>query len=247
MEENNNQVNQVTVDNELINNNPFPKIKGTKTLVLGILIGVVVTAAMATSVYFYLSSKNNFDKSTAKNVTPTEIPTVAPIVANQQTQFGVLTWLSEPKKIAKPNISIASESLNLQMDSSNFYQVGEFSDGSKLINGYLSFDMPGTYLVRFIESKGQYFYLNNYLEDYLQLDFPKSTTIKPLDLSINELNIPDSIKSGSLSFQKTYITSELFNSLNNPKKLSGSEYGSIYQVDTPIKDLSGVFTKDFYL
>ena len=251
MEENNNDINQAVVNNELINNNPTPKVKGVKTLVLGISIGVMMTAALATSVYFYISSKNNSSKSVSKNITPTEIPTTAPpvtpTITAQQTQFGVLTWLAEPKKIAKPNISISSESLDLQMNESNFYQVGEFSDGSKLINGYLSFNMPGTYLVRFIESKGQYFYLNNYLEDYLQLDFPKSTTIKPLDLSINELNIPDSIKSGSLSFQKTYITSELFNSLNNPKKLSDSEYGSIYQVDTPIKDLSGVYAKDFYL
>lgn len=247
MEENNNQVNQVAADNELPINQPPKKGFGTKTLVLGILIGVVITGAIAASAYFYLSSKNNSPKPTAKNVTPTEIPTTTPMITNQQTQFGVLTWLAEPKKIAKPNISISSEEINLEMDSSNFYQVGEFSDGSKLINGYLSLGMPGLYIVRFIESNNQYYYLNNYLDNYLQKYFPKSTAVKALDLSINELNVPDLINSASLSFKKSYLIPIQFNSLTNPKKLFDSEYGSIYQVDKPITGLNNVYTKDFYL
>lgn len=247
MEENNNQANQTVIDNESTNINPPLKIRGIKTLVLGISIGVMVTSALAFSVYFYVSSKNNSSKSIVENISPTEAPVSNPTIVEQQTQFGTLKWLSEPKKIAKPNISISSESLNLQMDQSSFYQVGEFSDGSKLIDGYLALDMPGSFLVRFIESQGQYYYLNNYLEDFLKVEFPKSTTVKSLDLSISDLDLPDLIASGNLSFKKTYASSEQFNTLNNPKKIFESNFGSMYQVNTIIQNLTDAYAKKFYL
>lgn len=253
MENTNNRNDLPTNNQPIINPEPTPPTKdktASTILIFGIIVGIILTASIVSAFYFYNLSKINSIKPVVKLTEQVNQPNyVTPTPSSQQTQFGTITWLSSPKKISTIPIKLTSDSLNLIIEESNFYEIAEFSDGSKLIDGFLQFDMPGgPSLVRFIESKGKYFYLTSGIEDYLRDAFVKDlVAAKPIDLILDGLNAPETINSNTLKFNKTYATSVFFNTLKNPQKLFDTDFGPIYQVNNPVSAISDVYTKQFYL
>lgn len=239
MEINNIDQNKPEIDPSL----NFPKVKKLipLNLIMGIVIGIILTTSVASAVYFYQKASNLKPIDNSKNassLSPTET----------QGQFGTIIWLDEPEKIILPStlksISFDDEYTSF---SEEIYQVASFSDGSKLIDAFITFGGPSSDLVRLVESKGQYFYSIENLDQNTKDTLSKQSIIKPVDLGSSYFFIPTTIVANGLNLVKTYETNTFISNYASPEKIADTEFGRVYQVNKTVQSHIGFSTKQFLL
>ncbi len=247
METNNIDQNKPEIDSFL--NSPKVNKLIPLNLIIGIVIGIILTTSVASAVYFYKKASNLKSVDNSKNssyLSPTETQTeISPV---QQGQFGTITWLDEPEKITLPSIL---KSISFDDEYTSFseeiYQVASFSDGSKLFDISIHFGGPDYSLVRLVESKGQYFYLIENLDKNTKDTLSNQAIIKPVDLGINYFFIPTTIVANGLNLVKTYETNYFISNYANPQKIADTEFGRVYQVNEVPQAHIGFSTKQFLL
>ena len=254
--ENTNNTNVLPTDTQpIVNPQPAPPTKNkisSKVLVLGIVVGIILTASIASAVYFYQLSKKPPQVTSPNNSTDkiSESPNTQPATINDKInydKFGALTWLDEPKKISPLNIfnldlpKQRQEQLidpNFDLSEAEYYQIGTFSNNAQLINVYFTpHDPSGLVLARFIKDKDKIYLLTNMivnrnLEDFKEfllnnvsfLDLKIEELIPPLTITLSDNNILNLYGSEFGSSQKISD----FKNLKNFKKIIDSKYGPIY-------------------
>lgn len=226
---------------------------------IGFLIGFLVTATIAAAAFVYLRDQPPASPTivtpTLSPVSPTAIPTFVSDSTNYG-QFGQITWLPQPQKLSSFSVfrpeTINVTNSDMPHNGGVFYQVATFSDGSKLIDGFITFQIAANdvEVVRFVQTPTKTYYLTNLLQDWvssiLSTDLLASTA--PLTLSIDGLSGPESITKNNQVFTKVYDLSTMFSDLANPQLLFDSGYGSFYQVSQSIvPSAPDIMGKIYYL
>ncbi len=170
------------------------------------------------------------------------VPTVIPTISEDVSDFGKITWLSNPIKVPNPDIL---NKKNLDLENSNghsfltdgsTYKVATFSNGASLLVTFISPVGPSSpYIFRIIQNGNNYYLheslvINKYIKPELDNIFDKS---KIKYISYNTLNLlpPDYVMSLD---NKVVFTSGLssydqfFPKLKNPEKIASSKYGDFY-------------------
>jgi hypothetical protein len=236
-------------NNEIITPPVSPPKINLKNILIGVGIGVLITAfpALAYVNRLQLQTDKNVDNSpTPTRITYNRSPTQTPIPSQSPTptdikladlNLGQITWLSSPKIVKiypflKANAGGYVDQFILE--DVNFHHTATFSDGSKLINAIIPFEGMGIYydIDRFIQSPDGkiYFVFNN-----------NQTTVSPkylnssvgfVNLNLSELEIPPKIETSKESFAKSGSGGDIisFTQLKNPQLIEEVQYGRLYAV-----------------
>lgn len=257
-----NMTNEIYPENDLSNSQPnnLPKIH-----IPVILITLICFLLISVSVFAFCLYNQNLKlqkailPSQTENTNslislPTSIPSqILTIAPTSSTRFGNIVWFSEPRKMKFPPIFRDNGKEVFSINEENgteFYQVASFSDGSRLIDGRIRFEGPGDFtLVRFIESKDQYFLVTNNLDNYSKENILKEIllSVQSTDINLPGLESPETVASGNITLSKLYETPNFLNSIENARKIFDSPFGPVYESIVPIADISGVFAKKFFL
>jgi len=222
---------------------------------------IVLSLSLVSLGFAYAYNLGQQNKSISLITTPTSVPTVEdlptsmPSVTGEKTRFGELIWIT-PKSIDKVTIfqNKANSFYNEVGNQGTFYQVGKFSDGSKLILGQIPFDGPGAgtgYFLRFIQtSDNQLFYLTSNTDSWLIESMKEYfvSTLSPISLELSGLASPDVVTYQKHTFTKGYDAGKMLSSLDKPIKLFDTEFGPIYEIVKP-NILTGIDVsgKTYYL
>jgi hypothetical protein len=215
---------------------PFPII-----LVFGIAIGVILTASVASAIYFYQKSKTVPTNLVDNNSEVTPEPTTS-------SPYQV-TWLVKPQKISSLNVLASNLSANegYLFDEITFYLVANLGDGSQLINCFVPTGGPGgSDLYRFIKSPdGQISLIkSDYSDQFQKYLLPQ---IGVSTLSFKELDPSASLYVDNMELTKYFTNNETFDTLSNPKLVKSTDDGDLYVVYSSRKDINGVLKRSFYL
>jgi hypothetical protein len=213
--------------------------------VLLIVAGIICTTSIASATFFFLQA-NSLKNNSNKEISNTLSPTPSSSETKKYGQFGEISWLANPQKISSLDIFNLTLSKQRENDTSgsfsnfdfskaNFFQVGTFSQGAKLINIYFDpiSDPGGTVLIRLIQDKNTAYLLTNMtvnretndIKDYLKSNVVLS------DIEISGLATPETIKINGNTLQlKDNHNGSSRNStgLTNLKKVYDSDSGEIY-------------------
>jgi hypothetical protein len=229
-----------------------PKKFKINTLLLIVVLLFLFSGALYAA-YYYGTSQNN------PPVVPQNTPTPEPTVTTESDgEYGQISWLSTPKKITNPDILSQNPDLNDLLYSYSdlgTHHVADFSSGAKLILLAINPEGPGDpYLFRLIESDGQYLLIESFLEE----KYEKEAVRKIFDLdkvkiiAYDTLGLlpPETIQTEN---QKTFITtldffsSQLYSQLENPQKITSSEFGDLYVVYSQPYENKSVYSRKIFL
>jgi hypothetical protein len=217
-------------------NKTFPYL-----LILGIVMGVILTSSVASAVYFYQKSKTVPTNLVDNNSSVTSEPTIS-------SPYKV-TWLDKPQKINSLAVLISNlpSDGGYFFDKITFYLVANLGDGSQLIDCFLPIEGPsGSDLFRFIKSPdGQISIIKS--DNYDQIQKYLLPQVSVSTLSFKELDPPAFLYVDNMELAKYYTNNETFDTLSNPKLIKSTDSGDLYVVYTPKNNINGVFTKSFYL
>ncbi len=213
------------------------------SLVIGILIGIVITLSIIVAVQFF--PKNN--KTAPDSNLKTDILDIKndSVSQDQDTygQFGKITWLDQPQPVSAINVLAQTETNENNSDYTTFdfsntkyYHVANFSNGAKLINVYFNNASPEGLLARFIQDKNQLYFLTNMFVgwDVNELNLYISNNILRSDLVISELvppktlNLNDKTLYLSVGHEDGSSNYNQYNSLNNLNFIQKTEVGDLY-------------------
>ncbi len=217
-----------------------PKINIQLVLIIILSLSLV---SIGIAYAYNMGKQNNQPVATIPSptaVSPTNTPTNIPTVTGEKTRFGEFNWI-EPKLIDKITIfqNKTDSFYNDPANQGTFYQVGKFSDGSKLILGQIPFDGPSSgtgNFMRFIQtSDNQILYLTSNTDPWL-IDSMKEffvPTLNPISIELKGLSSPDVITYQKHTFTKGYEAGKMLTNLDKPIKLFDTEFGPIYVVIKP--------------
>ena len=228
-------------------------------LVVGIIIGIILTASVASAFYFYQVAKTK----SLISITPTPTPETN---SSQVTQFGTITWLTQPQKVS--SLPILKDTKDFDTESPegilffskiNFYLVANFSDGSQLIKITLPSGEKDTnefFTYHIVKHNDGKFSLvrSNYFDysddsDYYTDEFKKYliSSVESIDLNITGLNPPKTINYNDSFLKLDYFYYKSFETLSNPKLIKTTNDGDFYVVYSLKKNIEEVYTQSFYL
>lgn len=267
--------NEIKKENEVAVNRPAavaaPAVQSS-----GILIGVVIGVLLCSTTVLGYTMISKARKAEEKPVVvPTEAPTSVPMTSPtvekitptpygymtptplpmEKRDFGVVSWLQFPKVLAKMDIfNQKSTSDGWVLETTKFHQVGNFADGSKLINLYLEYDGMGIQnnLFRLIVSSLNETYVLNVGDEWLRSPFDNQK-VKFISSKIDGLEVPEKLETskGRLVNYSPFGSGVIsFTELKHPVFYEKSNYGDIYIVysETEVGELKGkAKDKLFYL
>ena len=222
-------------------------------LLIGIIVGVILTASVASAVYFYQKATkletDNFSE-TSGYLSPTDTP-VSPIPTSESSPYQI-TWLEKPQKIAALDIfdesKLAKNDYGFIFKDVRYYLIANLGDESQLINLFLPTESPENYenIFRFIKSKdGQISIINT--EDTSLIKPYLLSKVSSVNIYFKELNPPDFIRLDNVSFKNGYRAVTTFDGLIDPILVKSTEYGDLYVVYSNRKDFDGIYGKTYYL
>ncbi|MGI5840931.1 MAG: hypothetical protein ACOX6N_01855 [Patescibacteria group bacterium] len=199
-------------------------------------------AGMLYAAYFYGLSRNPPLSQTPIQPVATQ-PTDVPVTTSQAGEFGDITWLPVPQKIANPDVLKAPDASDFGYSfdpESGSYLVGEFSTGAKLINSNVLGEGPGShYTFRIIkDSDNQYYFIESLITDkYVKTalnDIFDKTKIKFISYDTLGLLPHDHITTqNAIPLKASYYSSQLFSKLEKPVVFDKSTQGDFYAVYIP--------------
>ncbi|MFA6250119.1 MAG: hypothetical protein WC686_01285 [Candidatus Shapirobacteria bacterium] len=217
-------------------------------LILGLVIGIFLTASAAFAVYFYVQNQK-LQLRPPIIVTPTSLPTSAtptpsaepslPSEAPLPTSYSGINWLDNPVKIAKLDIfkntpPAANQYVIFEFSNSTFYHVANLPDGSKMIDITIPLDAPtpNPAIARILQSPaGKVTVLTKHLIGISDNDI-YSMWNSPVSYSttqILELTTPETLKTSLGVLTKAgYSAAIFFDAISNPQKITESDYGTLY-------------------
>lgn len=234
----------------------------------GFGLGIISTLIVLIGLAFYVQNNQNSPANQVQ-VLPTYQPnqrgygdTPVPIATSTTVpkpvlNLGQITWLQFPIVLADQSIFVKNEphsnggEFGYDLTSAKFHHVGNFADGSKLVN--LIIDALGmgstTEVHRLVIAKnGQVYSVNN--EDYFNHIFLPS--VKPAIINIDEIAPPLQLNLAKISlnrhsrtlFDDNYLS---FTELQNPIFFESTKYGSVYTVSKSNTNYDPVESKYYYL
>ena len=234
-------------DAPVIDTTPAPETPKKKfklnPVFLGVLIGLLSASSLFAAYYFVARPNLQPKEELVPEVTPTSVEvTQAP---ESDSEYGSVTWLPTPLKVANPPIFLTSSDQEMFYVLEDTYHVANFSSGAKLLNLLARPMGPSSQIVfRVIEKDSSYFLIESLItEPYIKNDVKKSldpSKVEFISLSLPELLLPETIvdtKGVSFTSYATFNSSPLFSEYENPVKISSSDYGDIYSVlDQPYSE-----------
>lgn len=260
--ENRNNINVLPTDTQpIVNPEPNPPTKNKTSsvvLVLGIVVGVVLTASIASAVYFYQLSKkqtnNNIPNDTSITEKKTDIQPTSKPTETVSSPYKI-TWLDKPQKVESLNIfngiKQGPDEDKIYFNEARFYLVANLGDGSQLINLFLPIEgmLKSDVVFRVIKSSsGDISILNKpYLESISKY---LSDKVNIVSLNFQELEPPESISISTSAnrlvyFDRGYLLDKTFDTLENLKLVKSSDYGDLYVSYSP--NSSDINNRIFYL
>jgi hypothetical protein len=251
---------------------PVPSVLNKKIILpptlFGFGLGIFSTLVVLVGLFFYAQNNQNNTVNQVQVLpayqptqgwdrdTPAPIATSTP-VPKLALNLGQVNWLQFPAVLPDQliftidNLSENGGEFGYDTASAKFHHVGNFSDGSKLVN--LIIDAIGmgssTEIHRLVISKdGQVYSVNN--DDYFNKIF--ISTVKPATIKIDEIAPPLQINLAKISlnrhsrtmFDEDYIS---FTELTNPVLLESTKYGPVYTVSQAKSEYDPVGYTNYYL
>lgn len=201
----------------------------------------------------------------AWEVKPTNEPTPSIVTTNpviiKEFNGSKVNWLDVPQKIEP--IDVLASKLDIKKDEydtiyfsrSEFYLIGNLSDGSQLLNIYIpeqygpSYNIQARKFIKTLDNQFTYIYNDN---DYSRdAGFEARNTYFSSKVAISfgsypELNPPKSLSLNNLDLQNGWCGSVNFNVLSNPEFFGSSNNGDFYTTNEKT-DIDGVLSRIFYL
>ena len=248
--------------NTINSTEPQPKInflkKPSRKFLIITLIALILLliSSICVSAYFYQVIKTNNLSADIIIETLTPTPTPLPIIdSSQKNYFGTITWLDKPQKISPPVVfnkktDFESDEIStLYFSKITSYLVANFEDGSQLINLYLpsiNLNHERNNIYRFVKSPdGKLSILSsddiNQIKDYLLSE------VSIIELTIKDLDPPETITVNNIIFNKIYPSNDTFDILPNPKLVGATEFGNLYVIYIPKESIEGVYVRKLYL
>lgn len=233
---------------------PSPKKIKIKTILLVITFLLIFSGAIYAA-YYYGTSQNT--PSTDPSIdTPTPQPTKT---TESDGEYGQITWLSAPKKITNPDI-LNKESTNLSdmlysFSDQGSYHVADFSSGAKLILVAINPEGPGDpFIFRLIQNDDQYLLIESFLDEKYEKEAARQifdqNQVKIIAYDTLGLIPPNTIQAQNgknFVASPDYFTSQFFSQLENPQKITSSDYGDFYVVYSQPYENKSVYTRKIYL
>lgn len=241
-----------------------------RSLFIGIAIGVISTAVICTAIFAYHDFKNRkniivnqnpISTLPPRNFTPHPSPSPylspTPVKLPMETiNPGSITWLSQPKPIKLSILkSEPSEAQDEGIIGANYHQIASFSDGSILINAFITRSSMGdwTTVYRVVQTADNKFFIvinsgQSQDEYFLQNSFKPS--VKFTEIKIDGLLVPEKITSNKGSYVATsYFMDKTisFTELKNPVLIDETQYGRLYAVYEPKPNLTEVKDRRLWL
>ncbi|MBI2464523.1 hypothetical protein HYV64_00100 [Candidatus Shapirobacteria bacterium] len=257
-----------------------PSLPPTKTfprIPLAVTIPIIVLMFFATFTYAFNLGKNT-NPPIVQAPTPTSYPQVSPtqyvspptptgISLNLSTlNPGNITWLQFPTPASldvyqKPDAQGYIGNSNIIYKDIKYLQVGNFSDGSKLINAMVPSEGMGIWyhVEHFVTTPQGTIYMITPGKNITSYNNPTvylKPEVKFTDLKIPGLESPDIISTDKGDFGSTTFFMDntiSFTELKNPEQVIDTPYGRIYSVYTDSsKDLNitidgGIYDRKFWL
>ena len=225
-------------------------------LIIGIFIGILLTATSASAVYFYLQTKKTPVPQSAV-LAPTAVPT-STLVSTPALPSGNISWLDKPLLIKTPPIFIGDTNTGYLPNEAKIYQAATFANQSKLLLLSLPFEGPGLpSIIRLVVDKnGNYTYLRKSVTDeWVEKSITEGKififSVQPNDLDIAELQVPREIKlqNGNklLSHPAGGFNPTLFVDLKNAQLVESSPFYTVYSIYTEQVNYKNIFIREFYL
>jgi hypothetical protein len=171
-----------------------------------------------------------------------------PVVPRRQTlvTLGDLTWLSKPVEIDPPDIYISDPSY-----STKAYHIANIAGGGRLLNmtvhiyGMMDYDD----LARVIETSAKKYIVVKPLENWDSFDAFFLSSVDYTTQSIPGLETPSTITVGNNVYSReNYATPGItFSSLSDPKRITTTTYGDLYQVRNKLLSLKDLYSRQIYL
>ncbi|MFA5894965.1 MAG: hypothetical protein WC851_04270 [Candidatus Shapirobacteria bacterium] len=257
---------------------PLPPAKTFPKIPLAVIIPVIVLMFFATFTYaFNLGKQNNQPiVPTPTPVPPTALATPTEYVP-QATPTGIslnlttltpgeVTWLQFPAAASldvyqKPDAQGYIGNSNIVYKDIKYLHVGNFADGSKLVNAMVPSEGMGIWyhVEHFVVSPQGPIYMitpGKNLSSYNNPATYLQPKVKFIDLKIPGLETPDIIETDKGSFRSTTFFMDntiSFTELKNPEFVIDTPYGRLYSVYTDSsKDLNlaiegGIYDRKFWL
>lgn len=213
----------------------FPKIL-TVLIIIFLLLGTGVFA------YWYgLRSKREIGLSEVNNRLINKL-NITPTTTPSQTE---ISWLTAPQAIASLSLfksDIKPDEAFFIPEEAKYYLVGTKSDGTQLINAYISINAPGDgQFLRLLKSPGEKITIivpagqdGEWLRESLTKELIPGIELTTQNLL--ELDPPETITVNQLTYVKSFYTGKSFDSLVAPEKITETNYGNLYRTDNPISD-----------
>lgn len=212
-----------------------------KFALLGALIATVILGSVSASVFFFLRYRSLASIVPTPSPVPTPFAPPVSLIPSPQSSPSPdqISWLPKPTKINKldifkePNPDPNNPSI-YRFSEANFYHVANLPNGSKLIDITVPLDAPtpNPAVVRIIQSKsGEITPLINQfigIEPSDQYSIFKPEIKSFPQTRYAELTTPDVIKINGANYNKGFYTGSFFDALENPVKLTDTEYGQFY-------------------
>ncbi|MFA7301532.1 MAG: hypothetical protein WC069_04435 [Candidatus Shapirobacteria bacterium] len=235
---------------------PAPPIKKINYQI--IIIAVLSLALVGVSIAYAF----NLGKKTTGVVPANIVPTVAitspiPTTVVSNDEFGTITWLSSPKKIANPNIlgGTTPDYGGFIFAELGTYEVASFNNGAKLLVSFILPEGPASPIIfRFVYDNGKYLLIESLIsEDYVKKDLDRifdKNKVKFISYQIKEL-FPDSYYYvNSINFSKItdgFFLPQFITSIKNYSTVATTPVGDIVSIYSPIADFSDLSMRNYYL
>lgn len=197
--------------------------------------------------------------------TPTSEPTssatttTAPAVIKEFNGSKV-SWLDIPQKIEPLDILASKTDIKkesgetIHFSRSEFYLIGNLSDGSQLINVYITEEdgpasmSPARLFIKTPDNQFIYIFAEKYGKNVGIENLGKyfSNKVAISFGSYPELNPPSSLSLNGINLDGGWCGSANFNNLHNPEFFGSSNNGDFYTVNEN-SDIDGISTREFYL
>lgn len=231
-------------------------------VVLVIVLSLVILGGVVGGAWYYTKSQNANLKSQndtekikteeSKVATKTDTDTISQSAIQPIIDPGVI-WLTKPKQLDDLNLF---NSEFAQDSYTSYYKIADLSNGGEII--YVAVQEMGTAIYRFRkDANGKYYLLKNHSENYdYNVNSSKWVNTQKVDSVDNNtkylsLLVPEKLNIGNLelmqkkfffSFDEFYDTPVGDDKITPSnvaegvtKKIGTTEYGNVYQIDSPVK------------